>query len=83
MKILERLLSETELSMEQKTAVRGKVKIMKEKYVDILKALCFAFPLVSSFALYHSRINEAIFWAIMANVGYSIYIRIDNENRKS
>ena len=73
MRILEKFLLNSDLSMEQKTAVRGQIRIMKEQIIDVLRALCFAFPLVSSFALYHSDIDRAIFWVIMANVGYSIY----------
>ena len=71
--MIEKILAKTNLSMEQKTAVRGRLRIIKEDFISQLKAGSFAVPLIFSLVLYHTDISKAIFWAVLTIVGYRIY----------
>lgn len=73
-KIIEIILDKTDLSMEQKTIVRGRIRIFKEDLMSILTRITLATSLVFAFVLYFKNIEQAIFWAIISVsvIGYKI-----------
>lgn len=74
MSLLNKLLLKTDLSIEQQTAVRGQIRILKTKFIRVFQALVFVMPLGFSLVLYSESIYKAIFWAILSIIGYQIFI---------